>query len=82
MTKKNKLVERLKRKPRDFEWKEAKTLLEGLGFIEKQGEGSRVKFYHEGLNHVIFLHAPHPSKIMKLYAVKQLLDDLINKELI
>ena len=47
MTKKEKLIQRLKSKPKDFSWNETASLLTGLGFTEvKKGKtgGSRRRF--------------------------------------
>ena len=47
MSKKEKLINRLKTKPKDFTYNEAKTLLESVGFTESnkgKTSGSRVVF--------------------------------------
>jgi predicted RNA binding protein YcfA (HicA-like mRNA interferase family) len=82
MSSKQKLIARLKSKPRDFKWKEVVTLCSSLGFVEIQGNGSRVKFYNEKLDLALFFHRPHPSNIVKEYVVRQLLKSLEEKELI
>lgn len=81
MGKINKLLEKLLRvpPPRDFTWNELKSLLSSLGFEEKQGNGSRVKFFHPDLGYPISLHKPHPGNELKLYIVEQVkgaLDEL------
>ncbi|WP_138422514.1 type II toxin-antitoxin system HicA family toxin [Maritimibacter alexandrii] len=81
MTAREKLVERLKSQPKDFEWKELKQLLNHLGYEERQGSGSRVKFRGDGLP-TINLHRPHPEPTMKRYAVKQVHDILTEASLI
>ena len=77
---KQKLVERLKQLPKDFTFDEAERLLTMFGY-EKSNKGktsgSRVLFFKEGAI-PLFLHRPHPSKVMKYYAVKQLLTELIS----
>ena len=79
MGKKQKLIDRLKSRPRDFEYGEAESLLRSLGF-EKSNKGktsgSRVAFYN-GLAR-IELHKPHPQKELKPYQVSDLLTDLKN----
>ena len=48
MSKKEKLINRLKTKPKDFTYNEAKTLLESVGFVESnkgKTSGSRVGIY-------------------------------------
>jgi len=39
--------------------------------------GSRVKFYREKDNRMILLHKPHPSDVMKVGAVKNLVEHLV-----
>ena len=79
MSKKEKLINRLKSHPSDFTWSELNTLLTQLGFVEmakgKTG-GSRTKFYHPISSTLISLHKPHPKPIIKLYAIKQVLETL------
>lgn len=73
------LKQRILMMPKDFTYREAKKLLESMGFQEKnQGKtsGSRVKFYREMDKRVISLHKPHPGDIMKQYSVKLLVDFL------
>lgn len=79
MGKKEKLIERLKRLPRDFTYAEAVTLLSSLGFVEdnKGGtSGSRVQFRKDGIAQALMLHKPHPQKELKPYVVKILLEYL------
>ena len=82
MTKINKLIARIKSRPKDFGWHELTTLLNKLGFDELQGSGSRVKFYHEDEDCLIQLHKPHPTRILKPYAISEVLNILIIKGLI
>jgi len=81
---KEKLIERLKRKPRDFTWQELTSLLKSLDYTEaKQGKtgGSRRRFMHNS-KPPITLHQPHPGSIVKLYAVKEVLRFLQEEKLI
>ncbi|MDF1827325.1 MAG: type II toxin-antitoxin system HicA family toxin [Legionellaceae bacterium] len=78
MTKVDKLRKRFITKPKDFTWKELKSLLMGLGYEEFNAgktSGSRVRFVH-GLYGDIMLHKPHPIPNLKTYQVRQLLDQL------
>ncbi len=78
MSKKEKLLKRLKSKPKDFTYEEAVTLLLQLGFEEcNKGKtsGSRVGFKKDR-NTKIQLHRPHPGKILKKYQIESLLEDL------
>ncbi|MEN8236478.1 MAG: type II toxin-antitoxin system HicA family toxin [Pseudomonadota bacterium] len=81
MTKRSKLIDRLKSKPKDFTWDEFSRLLVGFGYeLAPKGKssGSRRKFYHEEYGH-ISLHEPHPTKILKRYQLNQVLE-LLQKE--
>ncbi len=81
MGKKEKLIERIRRLPRDFTYNEAATLLTALGFVEDNKgstSGSRVQFRKEGISQTLMLHKPHPQKELKPYVVRQLLEYLIN----
>lgn len=82
MSKRDKLVERIKGKPKDLRWEEVVTLCEALGFETISGNGSRFKFYHKKLDFSLFFHRPHPSNIVKNYVVKQLLNSLTERGLI
>ncbi|NCA82092.1 MAG: type II toxin-antitoxin system HicA family toxin [Opitutae bacterium] len=74
MGKKEKLRARFETIPADFTWLELCSLLSGFGYEELKGGGSRRKMVKDG--RVIILHEPHPGKIVKKYALKQVLDHL------
>ena len=81
MSKSEKAIERIKSRPKDYTYTEAKGLLSQLGFVEySKGKtsGSRVKFYREEDQKIILLHKPHPSDVMKPGAVKELVEFLKN----
>ncbi|MCL2078348.1 MAG: type II toxin-antitoxin system HicA family toxin [Oscillospiraceae bacterium] len=83
MGKKEKLIERLKSKPKDFTFDEMKTLLELLGLeMSNKGKtsGSRVKFTSGNIP--IYLHKPHPRKELLEYQIKYILDALEKEGLI
>lgn len=84
MGKKEKLIQRLKSKPKDFTFDEAETLLGYLSYSRSnkgKTSGSRVIFTSE--NHsAILLHKPHPSNELKSYQVQQLLETLKEENLI
>ena len=76
---KEKLIERMKRKPKDFTFDEAITILGMYGYeLRNKGKtsGSRVLFAAPGRTPIV-LHKPHPQKTLKTYAVEQLLEKLI-----
>jgi hypothetical protein len=75
--KKDKLIARLRTKPKDFTYDEAKTLLELCGYImAKSGKtsGSRVCFTKE--LKVFRMHKPHPRKELLHYQINELIDEL------
>ena len=81
MSKIEKAKDRLRMKPKDYTYTEAKYILSQLGFEESQKgrtSGSRVAFYRKSDEKVIMLHKPHPGDVMKVGAVKQLLEFLMD----
>ncbi len=76
MARKEKLWDKLFSRPKDFTWNELKRLLEGLGFELLKNKGSRRKFIHHEKEILISLHEPHPSKIIKLYIIDQVIEKL------
>ena len=77
MTKFDKAKERLKSKPMDYRYREAKALMLRLGFIEDnkgKTSGSRVKFVRVRDGAVFTMHKPHPSDIMREDSVSDLKD--------
>lgn len=78
MSRLEKEIERLKSRPKDYTYDEAKSLLNKLGFYENnkgRTSESRVEF-KDNLGRKITLHKPHPSNIIKIYKVNDLLNDL------
>ncbi len=78
MSKAEKLLARLIAAPTDFSWKELETVLQQLGYSEMHAgktSGSRRRFNHATVP-PIFLHEPHPRKILKAYQVKLVLEHL------
>jgi predicted RNA binding protein YcfA (HicA-like mRNA interferase family) len=81
MSKKDKLIDRLLSIPKDFTWNEIGVVLTSFGYSEmKTGKtgGSRRKFV-DGDKNIITLHKPHPGKILKEYAIKQVIKHLKDK---
>ena len=78
MGQKEKLLLRLKSRPKDFTFSEAETLLGFLGFSRDdkgRTSGSRVMFFHPD-HPPVMLHRPHPRKELLAYQVHQLIDYL------
>lgn len=76
-----KLLARFKECPADFQWAELVKVLRHFGYEERTGKGSRRKFTGDGLP-MINLHEPHPRKIVKRYALRQVLETLENEGLL
>ena len=77
MSRKNKLIEKLLEKPKDFTFDEMKSLLSYFGYKLKQGKtGSGVKFIKEGSNEVINFYKPNPDGILKRYVLEQVIEKL------
>lgn len=77
-----KLIDRFKKKPKDFSFDELKRLLSSFGYQEIQGAGSRVVFSNEETNHKIKLHKPHPGNILKRYQLDLIENELKQKSLL
>jgi predicted RNA binding protein YcfA (HicA-like mRNA interferase family) len=81
MAKKEKLLARLKQRPKDFTWNDLINLLNMLGYEQiKTGKsgGSRRRFVHPTAP-TITLHKPHPSLTVKRYVLDDILK-LFKKE--
>lgn len=85
MSKKDKLLERLLKRPTDFTYDELRNLLGKLDYIEDnrgRTSGSRIAFVHKQTKHIIRLHKPHPNNILKKYQIDELIDVLKNQGVI
>lgn len=84
MGQKEKLIQRLKSKPKDFTFQEVETLLGYLEYIRSnkgKTSGSRVVFESNEHGNIL-LHKPHPNNELKIYQIKQLIDVLEQEGLI
>lgn len=78
MGQKEKLIQRLKSKPKDMTFQEVETLLRYLSYERDdkgRTSGSRVMFVSE-THPPILLHKPHPRKELLTYQINQLLEIL------
>lgn len=84
MGQKEKLIKKLKSKPKDFTFDEAETLLGYFTYCRSnkgRTSGSRVMFVSD--EHApILLHKPHPRKELLDYQIKQLVEVLEQEGLI
>lgn len=76
MSKLQKAIERLLAKPVDYTWDELLSLIVGLGFELRTSGGSGRKFFDPATKALFFLHEPHPSKILKAYQIRALIQFL------
>ncbi|MDR0502133.1 MAG: type II toxin-antitoxin system HicA family toxin [Treponema sp.] len=79
MAKSIKLSKRLLNNPKDFTFGELETLLTGFGFqLSNAGgtSGSAVRFINFKTGHIIRLHKPHPSPVLKQYLIKFIIKEL------
>ncbi len=84
MTRRDKLLARLKSRPRDLTWDELVRALEGLGYAEAAAGrtgGSRRRFLHPTAP-LIALHKPHPGNIVKMYVIDNVIEILIEEGLL
>ena len=82
MKKHEKLLAKLKNRPKDFTFQELVVLLAGFDYILNQsGSGSRVRFEHECYA-CILMHKPHPSPVLKPYQVDVVLEILKQEKLL
>ena len=85
MSQKQKLIAKLKSRPRDFTFEEAKSLLNHLGYYQTnkgKTSGSRVMFTSEQHETRITLHKPHPNNELPAYLIEQLIEQLSQEGLI
>ena len=83
MSKKDKLIKKLKSRPKDFTFNEAETLITSLGLRRSnkgKTSGSKVAFVKDNIR--IDLHKPHPRSILKLYQIEDIINILEREELI
>lgn len=82
MSKFQKVLERLERKPKDFTWSELQMIMKKFGYEEHSNSGSARRFFNPKTNASVHLHEPHPDPAMKRYALEIIIDHLIEQKLI
>lgn len=70
MSKLQKAIARLFAKPADYTWDELLSLMTALGYELRTAGGSGRKFFDPASKSLLFLHEPHPSKVLKVYQVR------------
>jgi len=79
MSKHEKAILRLLSKPKDFKWSELVSIMTGFGFEMEKASGSGRKFILPSTEVTLFIHEPHPSKVLKPYQVRDAVD-LLERE--
>ncbi len=85
MSKAEKLLQRFLSKPKDFTFEELRRLLSHFGYEEaKTGKtsGSRMTFYNAELDDMIKFHKPHPSTVMKQCYLRDIEQQLRDREVL
>ncbi len=78
MGQKDKLIEKLKAKPKTFTFDDAEALLRYFSYRKSnkgKTSGSRIVFISDE-HPPILMHKPHPQKELRTYQVKLLMDTL------
>lgn len=70
MSKLEKAITRLLKRPTDYTWSELVALMNALGFELRTIGGSGRKFIQPETAAVLYLHEPHPSKVLKSYQIR------------
>jgi hypothetical protein len=70
MSKLQKAIARLLGKPTDYTWDELSALMSVLGYELRTSGGSGRKFFDPSTKTLLFMHEPHPSKLLKAYQVR------------
>jgi hypothetical protein len=76
VSKVQKAIARLLAKPVDYTWDELLSLMVSLGYELRTAGGSGRKFYEPATKALFFLHEPHPSKILKAYQIRAVIQFL------
>lgn len=76
MTTSEKRLRRLLTVPKDMTWDEMVALLAELGFAEVTAKGGSYRSFVGENGRRIFMHRPHPSKLMKRYAIRDVIAKL------
>jgi len=83
MSQKDKLIVRLKSKPKDFTFDEAKALLESCGYIMSSMSNTSDSFVcFIRYKKVFRMHKPQQRTELSAYQVKELIDELEQEDLL
>lgn len=78
MTKIDKLIEKFLNIPKDLEWTEFIKILSHYGFtvVPKGITGGSRRCFKNNNGLKLYFHEPHPSNIVKTYAIRQVIETL------
>lgn len=82
---KEKLIERLLSRPKDFTYEESKRLFGIFGYKESNKgatSGSRAEFVSPDGKTAFILHKPHPGSVLKPYVIKGIIEHIEKNKLI
>lgn len=74
MSKREKLLERLRSRPKDFTWDELVLVMKDYGCTLEKGRGSRRCFVHKASGKKAHFHEPHPGRIVLDYVIRDALN--------
>lgn len=71
------LLDRIRRKPRDYTVRELDTLMKKCGCTKGHGgRGSSLQYYHSKTGRMLTFDGPHPEKELYTYHIKKVLNFL------
>ena len=73
MSKHEKLMRRITSSPKDFTWSELVSLMKSLSYDLQTAGGSGRKFVFGETKSTLFIHEPHPAKVLKPYQVRDVI---------
>jgi hypothetical protein len=76
MSRQEKALQRLVSVPKDFTWSELVTLMKSLSYDLQKAGGSGRKFVLTQTKSTLFIHEPHPAKVLKPYQVRDVIHHL------
>jgi hypothetical protein len=76
MSKHEKTLKRLVTVPKDFTWSELVALMTALSYDLKKAGGSGRKFVDRTTGSTLFIHEPHPARVLKPYQVRDVIHHL------
>ena len=70
----DKLLTRIKSRPKDFTTRELDALMQKCGCIcGHGGRGSSLRFFHQGTGRILTFDGPHPENTLYPYQIKKVL---------